>query len=320
MDNNIYIENLQVVFQTPFGEVAAIKNLTTTFKAQCITGIIGESGSGKSVMGMSILGLLPATAQIKGSCQYEQKDLYQLNDKELRKIRGSEIGLIPQNPNAALNPMLKIGYQLKESLILHRINNRKESNKEIEKLLREFGFENPKHIMNQYAFQMSGGMNQRIVSLLGLACGPKWIIADEPTKGLDAIIRKQVYQVLKKIYKEKACGMIVITHDLVLAKYLCEEICVMYEGQIVEQGKASEIMNNPKHPYTQGLLKALPENGMQAIFKVADGSKNNHSECSFFGRCQKAGSYCENRKMQDFEESGNRKVRCFLYDQTGKSK
>lgn len=320
MDNNIDIKNLEVVFQTPFGEVTAIKNLTKTFKANCITGVIGESGSGKSVMGMSILRLLPATAQIKGSCHYARKDLYQLDEKELRKIRGHQIGFIPQNPNAALNPMIKIGHQLRESLVLHRISSKKESNKKIENLLSKFGFEYPKHIMNQYAFQMSGGMNQRIVSLLGLACGPRWIIADEPTKGLDAIVRKQVYQVLKKIYKENACGMIVITHDLILAQHLCEELCVMYEGEIVEQGKTSEIMNDPKHPYTQGLLKALPQNGMQAILKTPHKNKNECSECHFFNRCPQATAYCENRKMQDFEESESRKVRCFLYDQTRKGK
>lgn len=314
MAHDIEIKNLQVHFDTPFGEVCAIKDLTTTFKANCITGIIGESGSGKSVMGMSILGLLPTTAKVKGTCHYKGKNLYELSEKELRKIRGSEIGLIPQNPNLALNPMMKIGHQLREGLLLHKIHDKKQSHKKIEKLLETFGFRQPEQIMKQYPFQMSGGMNQRIVSLLGLICEPSWIIADEPTKGLDALLRKQVYEVLKNIYKESQCGMIVITHDLILAKHLCDELCVMYEGHIVEQGPTKEMMNAPKHPYTQELIKALPENGMETSFRVLDQIEDTQSACGFFTRCTKATPACQNRKLENFKVDGHTQVRCFLYD------
>lgn len=313
MHDAIQIENLQVTFHTPQGSVHAVKHLTTTFKPEQITGVIGESGSGKSVMGMSILGLLPLTAGVEGKCYYKGRNLYQLEEKELRKLRGVEIGLIPQNPTASLNPMMKISRQLKEASKYHKLAKEKVLSKRIYELLKDFGFVRPESVLNQYSFQMSGGMNQRIVSLLGLACEPRWIIADEPTKGLDAIVRKQVYRVLKQIYKKNKCSMIVITHDLKLAYHLCHEIRVMYKGEIVEQGPCKKVMENPRHPYTKGLLAAMPENGLKAIIKVDESVEENRSSCPFYNRCKEATSGCEYQYMQDFAVEADIKVRCFLY-------
>ncbi|MGG7164635.1 ABC transporter ATP-binding protein [Clostridium ihumii] len=311
--NNIKIENLNVKFVTPFGSVKAVKNLTTTFTANKITGIIGESGSGKSVMGMAILQLLPENALINGTCTYKDFNLFKLGPKKMQKICGKEIGLIPQNPNASLNPMMKIRNQLKEPLLIHKLMNKKDANNEVNDLLKQFGFHDSSAIGKKYSFQMSGGMNQRIVSALGLACKPNWIIADEPTKGLDAIMRNQVYRVLKKIYSENNCGMIVITHDLMLAFHLCDEIRVMYSGEIIEQGPCKNVFESPLHPYTKGLLNALPQNGMKP---VPYGSKNiddKSSACAFFNRCPNANSNCLNKKMENFSVSEKRKVRCFNY-------
>ena len=311
--NNIKIENLNVEFVTPFGSVKAVKNLTTTFTSNKITGIIGESGSGKSVMGMAILQLLPENALINGTCTYKDFNLFKLGPKKMQKICGKEIGLIPQNPNASLNPMMKIRNQLKEPLLIHKLMKKNEASKEVDNLLNQFGFDDSYAIGKKYSFQMSGGMNQRIVSALGLACKPNWIIADEPTKGLDAIMRNQVYRVLKKIYSENNCGMIVITHDLMLAFHLCDEIRVMYSGEIIEQGPCKDVFESPLHPYTKGLLNALPQNGMKP---VPYGSKNiddTCSACAFFNRCPNANSNCLNRKMENFSVSEKRKVRCFNY-------
>lgn len=311
--SNIDISNLQVEFTTALGSVIAVKNLSTTFSSKKITGIIGESGSGKSVMGMAILKLLPETATINGECLYNHTDLFKLNSKEMEQIRGREIGLIPQNPNASLNPMMKINKQLKEPILVHKLMSSKKATNQINNLLNEFGFEDATSIGNKYSFQMSGGMNQRLVSALGLVCNPKWIIADEPTKGLDAIMRNQVYKVLKKIYATNNCGMIVITHDLMLAFHLCDEIRVMYSGEIVEQGPCKEIFENPLHPYTKGLLAALPQNGMNPIPYSSDFKINGISTCTFFNRCPKATKNCINRTMDDFIVNDTRKVRCFNY-------
>lgn len=309
---DIKIENLQVYFETADGSVYAVNDLSTTFYAGRICGIIGESGSGKSVMGMSILKLLPNTAKVTGACWFGDQELYKMPLKQLRKIRGNSIGLIPQNPNASLNPVIKIRKQIAEAVLVHRHVSKKEAMKESEKLLEQFGFQNPAQILNQYSFQMSGGMNQRLVSALGLACHPGWVIADEPTKGLDAVIRNQVFRVLRQIHEQYGSSMIVITHDLHLAKQLCDDIRVLYKGQIIEQGTEKQVMEDPKHPYTAGLIGSLPDRGMIPI-PQPDPQKVNHSGCPFYARCVKATARCGKEIPGEFTMDDGRKVRCFLY-------
>ena len=242
---DISIRHLSVCFETSAGPVYAVNDLSTTFRAGRISGVIGESGSGKSVMGMSLLRLLPNTARISGECWFGDQELCSMPLRELRKLRGAAIGLIPQNPGASLDPVMKLKRQLSEAITAHRRQGRREAERQAAELLRRFGFEEPEGILDQYAFQMSGGMNQRLVSALGLACRPGWVIADEPTKGLDAVIRNQVYSVLRQIYTEHHCSMLVITHDLALARRLCDDIRVLYMGRIIEQGTAEEVMERP---------------------------------------------------------------------------
>ncbi len=312
MTPNIEIHNLSVCFETATGPVYAVQDLSTIFYAGRISGIIGESGSGKSIMGMSILQLLPNTAKVTGSCFLGDKELYTLPLKELRKIRGAMIGLIPQNPNASLNPVMKIKHQIMEAILTHHRGSRTEAEKQVAALLKQFGFEEPETIMNQYAFQMSGGMNQRLVSALGLACHPGWVIADEPTKGLDAIVRNQVYAVLRQIHDQYQSSMIVITHDLDLAYELCDDIRVLYQGQMIEQGTAREVMEQPLHPYTEGLIHAMPRHGMIPI-PAPDPACQNHHGCAFYPRCPKATPRCGQEKPADIALSSGRKVRCLLY-------
>ncbi len=312
MTPNIEIHNLSVCFETSSGSVRAVHDLSTTFYAGRISGIIGESGSGKSIMGMSILQLLPNTAKVSGSCLFGEHELYSMSPRELRKIRGAMIGLIPQNPNASLNPVMKIKDQIIEAVLTHSHRNRKKAAQHAADLLKQFGFETPETILNQYAFQMSGGMNQRLVSVLGLACQPSWIIADEPTKGLDAVVRNQVYTVLRKIHLQYESSMIVITHDLDLARHLCDDIRVLYQGQLVEQGPAKLVMEQPLHPYTAGLLHAMPRHGMIPI-PTPDPARKNHNGCVFYPRCSKATTRCAQQKPIDFSLPHDRKVRCFLY-------
>ncbi len=310
---DIEISDLRVYFETAAGPVYAVNDLSTVFRAGRICGIIGESGSGKSVMGMSILRLLPNTAKVSGTCMFGDQELYSMPLKQLRRIRGGAIGLIPQNPNASLNPVLKVRRQLTEAVTTHRKLSKKEALAQAEELLSQFGFEDPKRILNQYSFEMSGGMNQRLVSALGLACHPGWVIADEPTKGLDAVIRNQVYTVLRKIHTEHHCSMIVITHDLHLAQKLCDDIRVLYRGQIIEQGTAQEVMEDPKHPYTLGLIHSLPDRGMIPIQQPIP-ERLDHRGCPFYPRCRQALQRCARECPQDVTLSSGRKVRCLLYE------
>ncbi len=309
---DIEIQNLSVCFDTAQGPVYAVRDLSTTFRGGRIAGVIGESGSGKSVMGMSLLRLLPNTARVTGKCFFGQEELYSMPLRQLRKLRGAAIGLIPQNPNASLDPVMKLGRQLTEAITTHGRRNRREANRQAADLLRRFGFEDPERILGQYPFQMSGGMNQRLVSALGLACRPGWVIADEPTKGLDAVIRNQVYSVLRQIYTEYHSSMIVITHDLSLARRLCDDIRVLYMGQIIEQGMAEEVMDRPRHPYTAGLIHALPSRGMVPI-PPPDPRRLEHTGCPFYPRCREAGERCGREKPGDYPLPEGRKVRCFLY-------
>ncbi len=312
MTPDIRIDNLSVTFDTINGPVYAVNQLSTVFQAGRITGVIGESGSGKSVMGMSLLRLLPNTAQVSGECYFGDRELHKLPLRELRKLRGASIGLIPQNPSASLNPVMRIRRQITEAITAHVSVSRSLSKERATMLLKQFGFEDAEAILAQYSFQMSGGMNQRLVSALALACQPGWVIADEPTKGLDAIIRKQVFSVLRQIYTEHHSSMIVITHDLHLAKRLCDDIRVMYMGQIIEQGTAKEIIENPLHPYTQGLIHALPDRGMIPI-PPPDPARMNHSGCPFYPRCKAAFARCSSENPGDFNRPKGGKVRCFLY-------
>ncbi len=312
MTPDITIKDLSVCFETAQGTVSAVRDLSTTFHAGRISGIIGESGSGKSIMGMSILRLLPNTAKVTGSCFLGKDELYSMPLKELRKVRGARIGLIPQNPSASLDPVMKIRHQLMEAILTHGRTDRKAAAQQLTALLTQFGFDDPQTILKQYAFQMSGGMNQRLVSALGLACQPGWVIADEPTKGLDAILRNQVYTVLRQIHETYHSSMIVITHDLDLACRLCDDIRVLYQGQLIEQGSAQEIMETPLHPYTLGLLNAMPRRGMLPI-PPPDPARLPHTGCIFYPRCPQASARCGQEVPPEVTLETGRKVRCLLY-------
>jgi len=313
MTADIQIKNLSVYFETSTGRIPAVRNITTCFQAGRICGVIGESGSGKSVMGMSILRLLPNTAKVSGECWLGDQELYTLPLRQLRKLRGGAIGLIPQNPNASLDPVMKLKRQFTEAITVHdEKRSRREAASAAAELLEQFGFSDTAGILDRYSFQMSGGMNQRLVSAMGLANRPGWVIADEPTKGLDAPIRNQVCRVLRQIYTQNRSSMILITHDLQLAQKLCDDIRVLYMGEIVEQGTARAVMEHPRHPYTAGLIGSLPSRGMVPI-PAPKPERLNHSGCPFYPRCSRAMERCARECPGDFDLPDGGKVRCFLY-------
>lgn len=309
-DQDIQIKNLTVKFRTREGWSRAVDDVSLTLEAGGITGLVGESGSGKSVLGLSILKLLGPSALVEGECWYQGKNLYQAKEREMEKIRGGQIALIPQNPNQSLNPTMKIGRQLQETLKLHGKETGEQGRQHIIRLLEELGMDRPEQIGGNYSFEMSGGMNQRVVSAMGLCGDPQWMIADEPTKGLDAVLRRQVYQVLADISRNRIRSMLLITHDLQLAERLCRKICVLYSGVIVEQGGGEEIFQKPFHPYTKGLFQSLPSRGMHPI----SGPVREKGEgCIFYNRCPFAAKRCGQERPGEYQPEQGRIVRCFLY-------
>lgn len=311
MNEDIVIQSLDISFRDKQRIVPVVRDVNVTFHAGTVTGLIGESGSGKSVLGMSILRLLPASAKVEGTCLYGGRDLYRLTEKEMCKVRGQQIGLIPQNPTESLNPVRTVGRQLTECVTIHRPGEKKAAEERRNTLLARFGFAQPDKINRAYSFQLSGGMNQRVVSAMGLMSKPEWIIADEPTKGLDAILRKQVYSVLREISETETKGMILITHDISLAGAICDRLLVLYKGMLLEQGNTRDILSSPLHPYTKGLLASLPERGMHPIRRA-----NQQSDCigcGFCPRCEYATERCRREIPPETVVDGGRIVRCFLY-------
>lgn len=307
MHSDIVIRGLNVSFSDGTN---AVVEANAEFRSGMVTGLIGESGSGKSVLGMSILQLLPNTARLEGECLYGGRDLYRLNAAEMCKLRGREIALIPQNPSESLNPVRKIGHQLVESIAAR---DRPAGIERRDALLHRLGFDSPKRIADSYSFQLSGGMNQRVITALGLMRRPKWIIADEPTKGLDAMLRRQVYDVLHEIAARESDGMIVITHDIALAGALCNHLMVLYRGMIVEQGTPRQILSDAKHPYARGLIDSLPARGMHPIRRAFPERLAMDRGCRFYPRCEQAGEHCASSLPPETKLPDGRIVRCFLY-------
>lgn len=306
---DIILKDVSVYFQVSTGFVRAVDQVSAAFPHGQITGLIGESGCGKSVLGLAVLGLLPPYAQISGDVFYRGINLAQASVKELRALRGRELSLIPQNPGDSLNPVRRIGAQLDEALRLVE-GNRNIRRQKAESLLRSFGFEDPRRIMNAYPFELSGGMQQRVLCALGISCTPCWVLADEPTKGLDLALREQVYENLLTVKNQGVEGMLVITHDLVLAETLCDSVGVMYSGEIVELGK--DVLREPRHPYTEAFLESLPKKGMKPLPGSPPAPWDNPPGCKFAPRCSQCTSRCIIEKPQAYVH-GDRMVRCFLY-------
>jgi peptide/nickel transport system ATP-binding protein len=307
---NIEVKDAKVYFPVTAGYVKAVDRVNVTFESGKITGLIGESGCGKSVLGMYLLGLLPDYARRSGEIWYQGRDLERLAPTERRRLRGRKLGLIPQNPGDSLNPVRRIHGQILESLKLLKPEEGREDS--VAAILERFGFsvsEIPR-VQRAYPFELSGGMQQRAVAAMGIASHPDWILADEPSKGLDMTLREQMYETLRLVKEQNVHGMIIITHDLVLAEKLCDEVAVMYAGQILEKGR--NVLRSPLHPYTKGLLDSLPERGMHPMKGIAPAPGESIQGCRFANRCPRARETCNQIEPPEINVRGQ-KVRCFLY-------
>jgi len=260
MSKLLEVKDLHVSFNTYSGEVQAVRGVSFDLNEGETLAIVGESGSGKSVTSAALMGLLPKPQGFikNGQILLNGKDVAKMSEKELEKIRGKEISMVFQDPMSSLNPTMKVGNQIMEGLIKHQGMSRSEAKKKAIELLDQVGIPYPEIRVNQYPHQFSGGMRQRVVIAIALACNPKILIADEPTTALDVTIQAQILELMKEIQKNTKCSIIFITHDLGVVANVADRVAVMYAGKIVEIGTVDDIFYNPKHPYTWGLLGSMP--------------------------------------------------------------
>lgn len=315
------VMNLQTHFHTPNGVVKAVNGVQFSMEPGEIMALVGESGSGKSITGLSIMGLVPKPNGkiVSGQILFEGRDLIGLKEREMRKIRGQDIAMIFQNPLTAMDPSFKIGNQMVEIICYRQGVTAKAAWKESENLLDLVGIHDPKRVMNSYPHALSGGMRQRVMIAMALSCQPKLLIADEPTTALDATIQKQILMLLKKINKEFKTSILMITHDFGVVASLCDTVAVMYAGRIVEYGRTSQILSDPEHPYTKGLIGAMPENetgekGSKRLTQI-DGFPPDLIQlpqgCSFYERCNEARKICTENLPESTHLDEQHFVRCF---------
>lgn len=278
-----------------------------------IVALVGETGCGKSVVASSILKLLPGNASISGQVLYQGRNLLDMDEEDLSRIRGSEIALIFQNPSLALNPVYRAGEQIAEPLQIHRGDSKRDSLETALHMLKRFRL-GSRETMNMYPFQLSGGMNQRIVISASIILSPKILIADEPTKGLDNFLAKEMIHEVERIKKSNGSSLLLITHDLQLAKEISDRIAVMYCGHILELGESKDIFKSPLHPYTKALLDSLPERGFMPLNGSSPSMVHPPSGCRFHPRCSLAREIClKDQGMKKIEGCSRRMVRCRLY-------
>ena len=317
------IKNLSVQFDTDEGRILAVNNISLSLNAGEVLGIVGESGSGKSVTAKSIMQLNPDNTHYdeSGEIIIDNENVLRFTSKEdLKKIRGGKVSMIFQEPMASFAPAIKIGKQMVEQLLLHKSINKEEAKSISIDMLKRVGIADADKRFNQYAFELSGGMRQRAMIAMALSTMPKLLLADEPTTALDVTIQAQVINLMKDIIAEYKMGVMFITHDLGVIAQTADNVAVMYLGNIVESGPVKEIIKNPKHPYTQGLIDALPDiDNLDAPLKPVPGSipspLERPSGCVFHTRCKiYEEGLCNNEEPQLKSFSSNHKVACLKVD------
>lgn len=304
------VKDLNVGFTTPKGAVKAACDVNFSIDQGETFGMIGESGSGKSVIGMSILRLLPTTAQITGSVMFDGEDLMKKTEKDMRTVRRNSIFLVPQNPSGSLDPLMRNGEQIAEVYYEQKMDRKEAWARSVE-ILERLSIKGAARVARMYPHQLSGGMKQRVLVGVSMTANPRLIIADEPTKGLDRGARDNVAKLLSGIEGEDR-GLLIITHDIDLAAEVCDRIAVIYAGEIVEMGRTKEVLESPSHPYTQGLLRSLPRNGLVPMEGFSPNLTELPEGCRFYERCgreAKMGASCRNEHPL-LEEVGGGWSRC----------
>ena len=312
------VKDLHTSFFTPAGEVKAVNGVSFYLDHGKVLGIVGESGSGKSVTAYSIMQILEKTGKIvSGSIKFNGQELVGAGEKVMKTIRGNKISIIFQDPMTSLNPTYTIGHQLMEAIMLHTPRNRKQAYDRAVEMLRLVNVNEPEKRMKQYPFEFSGGMRQRVMIAMALACEPDILIADEPTTALDVTIQAQILELMQSLQKELGMAIIMITHDLGVVAQMCDEVIVMYAGSICEQGTADEIFYNPKHEYTKGLMRSIPTvdndgERLEPITGTPIDLLNMPKGCPFAPRCDAAMKICLRERCERMQINDWHQAACWV--------
>jgi peptide/nickel transport system ATP-binding protein/oligopeptide transport system ATP-binding protein len=318
-DPLLSVENLRTYFYTPYGVVKAVNGVNFELESGKALGIIGESGSGKTVTGLSIMRLIfPPGKILKGSrIMFQGEDLLLKPENEMRSVRGNRISMVFQDPMTSLNPVFTIGEQLTRVIQTHQDLTKKEAIEKAITLLKEVGISDPEKRIKNYPHQFSGGMRQRVLIAMAISCHPNLIIADEPTTALDVTTQAKIIELLKDLQRKIGTSLIFITHDLALISEIVSEVIVMYCGMILERGEVDELLSEPLHPYTEGLLHSLPDVNIKGDLQPIEGTIpspiNPPSGCKFHPRCKHATVECREDVPEFKKIRSDRYVSCILY-------
>ncbi len=319
-ENLLSVKNLVVHYETDEEVVEAVNNISFDIKKGEIMGLVGETGAGKTTTALSILGLLPERVAnvISGAVELEGENLFEKSKREMRKVRGKRISMIFQDPMTALNPVKTVGDQIAEVVLLHEHCSKVEAMKHAQRMLALVGIVPERY--KDYPHQFSGGMKQRIVIAIALACKPDLLIADEPTTALDVTIQAQILDMMRRLSKENGASVILITHDLGVVAEMCDHCAVMYAGEIVEHGTVEEIFDHPKHPYTKALYQSIPSldkdtERLHVIRGMVSDPTKLPEYCSFADRCECCTEACKKGDPRVVDVGNHHTVKCFLYEE-----
>jgi peptide/nickel transport system ATP-binding protein len=324
MSHLLEVNDLRTHFPTRAGLVRAVDGVSFHLDRGELLGLVGESGCGKSMTALSVMRLVaPPGRIVSGEILFDGKDLLQLSDAEMRQMRGDDIAMIFQDPMTSLNPVYTVGEQIAEALRLHRKLSRKEARQATIEAMREVAIPDPARRLDDYPHQLSGGMRQRVMIAMALACNPKLLIADEPTTALDVTIQAQILELLNELRKQRDLGVLLITHDLGVVAEVADRVAVMYTGRIVEESPVEELFARPKHPYTEGLLRSVPKlttenverkERLETIEGVVPKPTDLPPGCHFAPRCPHRMPRCTEEEIPLYQLEGGVEVRCVLYD------
>lgn len=327
--NLLEVENLRTHFPTRAGLVRAVDDVSFHIGEGELLGLVGESGCGKSITALSVMRLVSPPGKIVGGLiRFKGEDITSATDERLRQLRGNDIAMIFQDPMTSLNPVYTVGEQIAEALRLHRKLNRKQARDAAVEAMREVSIPSPERRARDYPHQLSGGMRQRVMIAMALACDPELLVADEPTTALDVTIQAQILELLDELRKTRKLAILLITHDLGVVAEVADRVCVMYTGKIVEQSGVNEIFARPKHPYTQGLLRSVPkltEAGIEKAerLQTIEGTVPSPTDlppgCHFAPRCEFRMERCTQGEIPFYTAPDGAVVRCVLYDEGSKT-